>query len=486
MSKPTAALLRQLLELPVQDDAKREGLLALGLSPEELDNHMLLTVTLFQKAVQGADVSAMREIRGLLELERQEAEPDFSLPAHLLAAPFLEVYRDIRAKRHSEYVLRGGRGSTKSTFVSLVLLELLLQNPAMHAVVCRKVKDTIRDSVYHQMLWSIEALGLSEVFIGKLSPLEIECPSTGQKIFFRGADDPAKLKSIKPPHGYIGALWLEELDQFSGEEEVRSIAQSVLRGGEHAFVFQTFNPPKSIANWVNCRSPQDNRLEHHSTYLDVPSEWLGQKFLEDAELLREQNPDAYRHEYEGIAVGNGTNVFENLCLRPISEQEVDGFDRIYRGIDWGWYPDPFCYCAMHFQANERRLFLFDEISGTHLSNAEIADLLTEHGVTPMDRITADSGGEGPKSVADLKDRGFFMRRAKKGPGSVLYSMKWLAELKEIVIDPLRCPHAAKEFSQYEFERTAQGEILSGFPDRDNHSIDAVRYALEPVWRKAGR
>jgi len=112
--------------------------------------------------------------------------------------------------------------------------------------------------------------------------------------------------------------------------------------------------------------------------------------------------------------------------------------------------------------------------------------LKEKGIGRQDKITADSGGEGPKSIADLREQGFMVRRAKKGPGSVAYSMKWLSSLTEIVIDPQRCPEAAKEFMEYEYEKTEAGEVISGYPDRDNHSIDAVRYALEEIWRRRGQ
>ena len=175
-----------------------------------------------------------------------------------------------------------------------------------------------------------------------------------------------------------------------------------------------------------------------------------------------------------------------MTLREITDKEIAGFDRVYRGIDWGWFPDPFRYVALYYRANERRLYLFDEISGNKLSNEKIGELLRSHGVGGKDKITADSGGEGNKSVADFRSNGFFMRGAKKGPGSVEYSMKWLSSLTEIVIDPKRCPEAAEEFLHYEYERDKDGNVISGYPDKDNHSIDAVRYALEEVWKRRGK
>ena len=480
------------------------AMIALSLKPDEnrirelkesgvLSEDMTRAMSMVLAAVENAEdgqMQALREIRELLGNEEDVAQekPDYALPATALAAPFLSVYRDVREGGHSEYLLKGGRGSTKSSFVALVLLELIIRNPEMHAVICRKVKDTLRDSVYAQLVWAIGTLGLEGDFTCRVSPMEIVYRPTGQKLYFRGADDPGKLKSIKPPFGHIGILWFEELDQFSGDNEVRSIEQSVVRGGNTAFVFKTFNPPKTAANWANkyAKMPKPGRLDHHSTYLDVPREWLGQKFIDDAEFLKAVSPKAYAHEYLGEANGTGGAVFENVTLRTIDEAELRTFDRIYRGVDWGWYPDPFRYHAMHYHAAERRLYIFDEISGNKLSNMKIAERFTEHGITETDRITADSGGEGKKSVADFREKGFSMRGAIKGPGSVEYSMKWLSSLAEIVIDPVRCPEAAAEFIGYEYERNRDGEIISGYPDRDNHSIDAVRYALEEVWKRRGQ
>ena len=298
----------------------------------------------------------------------------------------------------------------------------------------------------------------------------------------------AKLKSIKVPFGYIGILWFEELDQFCGEEEIRSIEQSVIRGGDEAFIFKSFNPPRTIGNWANqfVKVPKETRLICKSSYLDIPPEWLGKVFLEEAAHLKEINPAAYEHEYGGNPNDEGGSVFTNLTLRHITDDEIGRFDRVYNGIDWGWYPDPFRFHRVAYLAASGQLYIFDELSGNKLPNREIGRLLKERGVTRQDKIVADSGGEGPKSIADLREMGFMLRRAKKGPGSVAYSMKWLSSLREIVIDPVRCPMAAKEFMEYEYETTEAGEVVSGYPDRDNHSIDAVRYALEEIWRRRGQ
>lgn len=404
----------------------------------------------------------------------------------IIAEPYHGLHRAVREHLYTHYDLSGGRGSLKSSTVSIEVILLILRNPKCHALVMRKVANTLRTSVYSQYLWAISKLGLNKYFTAHTSPMELIYKPTGQRVIFFGADDAGKLKSIKLPFGYIGVTHFEEKDQFSGRAEIRTILQSTMRGGELFWNFESYNPPISASNWANEDSLEDrpDRLCHKSTYLDVPREWLGEQFFTEAEIFREQNPRAYEHEYLGVPTGTGGNVFENVAVREITNEEILGFDRIYNGIDWGWYPDPFAFDRMHFDAARRTLYIFDEYRCNKKGNAETMKILTEeHGVTPQDLITADSAE--PKSIGDYRSFGLFCRAAEKGAGSVEYSMKWLQSLCKIIIDGKRCPETAKEFLRYEYERSKEGEIISGYPDRDNHHIDAVRYGMSPVWRKRG-
>jgi phage terminase large subunit len=421
----------------------------------------------------------------------------FMLPANAIAGSFYDVYRDIHAHRHTEYVFKGGRGSTKSSFASEVLVELLINNPEWHALVTRQVANTLRDSVYSQIVWAINYLGLSEKFKCTTSPLEITYIPTGQKIYFRGGDDPLKIKSIKPRFGYINILWFEELDQFRGSRAVRSIVQSALRGGDQAYIFKSFNPPRSRNNWVNKELdiPKDNRYVHESDYRSVPKEWLGQAFLDEAEFLKEANPGAYNHEYLGEATTAGGLVFENVECRKITDEEIygeddgrghkiGGFDRILNGLDWGYFPDPAQYNKMHYDAARMTLYIFGEYRGFKHSNRELYDKIIEAGYKPEQLLIPDSAE--PKSIADFRAYGAHVRGAEKGPESVRYSMKWLQSLVKIVIDNERCPYTAQEFLNYEHEINKDGEYVSEYPDKDNHAIDAVRYATNLIWRRRGQ
>lgn len=391
--------------------------------------------------------------------------------------------RDIRDKKHLEYVFKGGRGSTKSTTVGMTIVELMKNNHDIHAVVCRKVGNTIKDSVYNKIKWAIGKQEFTEEFDSKLSPMEITLKSTGQKIYFRGADDPDKIKSINPEFGYIGILWFEELDQFAGSEEIRKIEQSAIRGGNLAWIFKSFNPPKTMNNWANkyVLEPKENRIVHSSTYLDVPKKWLGQPFIDEAEHLKEVNPNAYEHEYMGIANGNGGNVFEYLEIRDITDEEISRMDRIFAGVDYGWYPDAFCYLRTYYDSAREKIYLIDELYVNKWSNSKTTDWIKKKG---YDDYTMICDSAEPKSVNDFRDAGLPARGAIKGPGSIEYGFKFL-QTKTIVIDPKRTPNAYKEITEYEYDRDKEGNVISGYPDGNDHAISALRYAYEPLFNRRG-
>lgn len=403
-----------------------------------------------------------------------------------MARTFWDLYDDLKRDGHAEYWLKGGRGSTKSSFISLVIVRGLLADPNANAIIYRKVGNTIKDSVYSQMLWAIDQLQLAPWFQAKVSPFELIYKPTGQRVLFRGADDPLKSKSIKLQHGYFRYLWFEELSEFRGMEDIRTIKQSVFRGVDRGVTLYSYNPPKSAQNWVNTEALKSvtGRLVHHSTYLDVPKEWLKEAFISEAERLAQSNERAYRNEYMGEVTGTGGTVFDNLVLREISADEIGGFGATYAGLDFGWFPDPLHFVRCAYDPARRRLYIYDEYRTVRTSNADVYRILTEQKqLTAAEEVISDSAEM--KSVNDMRSYGMRCVAATKGPGSVRASMRWLQALREIIIDPARCPEAAKEFSQYEYERTRDGEYVDAYPDANNHAIDAVRYALNRVWLRAG-
>jgi len=402
--------------------------------------------------------------------------------SQILSANYHPVHRAVRDHTYTHFMLDGGRGSLKSSFISLEIPLLMMRNPGVNAIVFRKVANTLRTSVYEQMLWAVDTLGTAHEWKTTVSPMEMTYLPTGQKILFRGMDDYKTLKSIKLKRGYFGIGWYEELDEFCGMEEIRSVNQSLMRGGELFWQFYSFNPPKSRDNWVNVEKllERPGRLNFHSTYLEAPPEWLGQTFLEEAEALRLQNPTAYEHEYLGIATGTGGTVFENVTEREISDDEVRSLGYFYYGIDFGFAVDPFVWIKTAFDRKRGRLYLLDEIYGPKLKNRVVAEKIKATGNGSM-IIYADS--EDSRTIAELNDLGLRIMPAVKGPDSVDHGIKWLQDLNEIVIDRRRTPEAYREFTLYEYERTRDGKYISAYPDKNNHTIDAVRYALNNIIRQ---
>ena len=186
-------------------------------------------------------------------------------------------------------------------------------------------------------------------------------------------------------------------------------------------------------------------------------------------------PEIYRHEYMGEVVDTEGTVFQNIVLREITQEEIATFDNVARGLDWGYAIDPLHYTVNHYDKTRRKLYIYFEIQKRGLSNRKAYEMIKQenkqNGV-----IVADSAE--PKSIAEMQSYGLRMIGAKKGPDSVNYGIKWLQSLEEIVIDEIRCPNTAREFLEYELERDVNFDWLSRFPDKNNHSIDAVRYARE--------
>lgn len=476
--KTLSELAKMIAENPAPTAAKKK-LTKMGISDEDANNNACIVAAVYDKAIKG-NMQAVDKWEQLVAVSKSD-ESKYELPARVLGKAFVDINRQI--KPNIEYVFEGGRGGLKSSFVAFKIIELIKNNPQMHACITRQVAGTLKDSVYANMKWAINELGLMEEFECKVSSLEIKYIKTGQTIYFRGLDDETKLKSIKPEFGYIGILWKEEKDQMKGDAQERSVNQSVLRGGDESYDFSSYNPPKSKSNWVNRIKlmPNPKRVIHHSSYLEAPAEWLGQKFIDDAAHLKEINPEAYEHEYLGVPNGDGGNVFEYLEIRDITDEEISHMDRIFAGVDYGWYPDAFCYLRTYYDSAREKIYLIDELYVNKWSNSKTADWIKKKG---YDDYTMICDSAEPKSVNDFRDAGLPARGAIKGPGSIEYGFKFL-QTKTIVIDPKRTPNAYKEITEYEYDRDKEGNVISGYPDGDDHAISALRYAYEPLFNRRG-
>jgi PBSX family phage terminase large subunit len=396
--------------------------------------------------------------------------------SNCIAPSFHGIHKEIKRGGHTHYWLGGGRGSTKSSFVAIEIILGIMSDPDANCVALRKVKDTLKDSVYEQLAWAIEVLGVEAYWKASISPLGYTYTPTGQQIRFRGADKPKKIKSMKFSRGYTKFIWYEEVDEFTGMEEIRMINQSLMRGGKKFTVFYSYNPPKSANNWVNTevQLTRPDRLSHHSTYLTVPREWLGEQFIIEAEHLKATKPTSYEHEYLGSVTGTGGEVFSNVQIRKISNEEIEDFYNIRRGLDFGYAIDPLSYVVAHYDRKYKRLYIYHELYKVGMSNRAAFEHIQQENKN-NEQIIADSAE--PKSIHELRQYGLKMRAVKKGPDSIEYGIKFLQDLEQIIIDDQRCPETAREFLTYELEKDANGNFKAGYPDKNNHSIDAVRYAL---------
>lgn len=396
--------------------------------------------------------------------------------SELIASHFWKVHQSITKHEYTHYWEAGGRGSTKSSFCGIEVILLLLRHPNCNAVVLRKVAATLRDSVYAQIQWAIGVLELDELFLMKKSPLRMIYKPTGQQIVFLGVDKKEKIKSIKPTIGYFGIVWYEEVDQFTGMEELRNINQSLLRGGEMYWCFYSYNPPKSRDNWVNQETltEEPGRLVHRTNYLGVPKDWLGEFFFLEAEKLKNKNEMAYRHEYLGEATGTGGAVFDNIKNLKMSNAMVSAFDRLYYGCDFGFAVDPLAFVAVYYDKKHEDLYIFDEIYKYQYDTRPASEEIKQKAGRRL--VIGDSAE--PRTIQAFRNLNVNMRGAKKGPDSVEHGIKWLQERRNIYIDKERCPNTYKEFVGYEYARNKDGNFISRYPDANNHAIDATRYALE--------
>lgn len=406
--------------------------------------------------------------------------------SELLPIKFHDVWRAAKSKEILNVVCSGGRGSGKSSNVAHIITQLLMRYP-VNAVGIRKIDNTLEQSIYEQMKWAIEEQKVSHLFRFNKSPLRITYLPRGNYMVFRGAQYPERIKSLKDSRFPFAIAWVEELAEFRTEDEVTTITNSLLRGelGEqlqYKFFF-TYNPPKRKQSWVNkkygTQFVSGNTFVHHSTYLDNP--FIAKEFIKEAEETKKKNEMKYRWEYMGEAIGSGITPFNNLQFRKITDEEVANFDNIRNGNDFGYATDANAFVRVHYDKKRRGIYIFDELYKHQLSNRKLAEWIKEKGYE-NDEIFADCAD--PRSIAELKnDFGISkIKGVKKGPDSVEFGERWLDDLDFICIDPKRTPKTAFEFENIDYQTDRDGNPKPRLIDKDNHSIDAVRYAMSEDMR----
>lgn len=400
--------------------------------------------------------------------------------SEVIAEHFYQVHRDLRDENYSEFWLKGGRGSSKSTFAALQIIFSLIRDLNANAIAFRKTGNTIRDSILPTILAAANLLEKGYKFDHIKSPTEITYKPTGQKILLRGLDDESKLRSIKVEKGYFKILWFEELQEFNGMNEIRSIRQSVSRGGEKFITLFTFNPPKDPNHWIYEELLKQNpdRLVHHSSYLQIPRHWLGEEFFKIAERLRLNNFEAYQHEYEGIPIGNPEQIVfsGHYEVQQFNEAKPERVfqNRFFYGLDFGFSSDPSAFVRCFIQ--DKCLFIDYEAGGVNIQMQEMKSYILD--IIPDSkkwRIFGDNSR--PETIAYIKREGYNIESCDKWKGSVEDGITYLKSFRKIIIHP-RCTEIIKEMGLYSYKvDRISGKPLPILLDKYNHYIDALRYSL---------
>lgn len=393
----------------------------------------------------------------------------------LISPQFYGLHNDIKENRHTHYILKGGRGSSKSSFISLEIVLGIMLDFRANAVILRKVGATLKDSVISQIKWAAEVLGV----LGEwefVSGSEAVYVPTGQRLLFKGCDDPKKLKSIKFSKGFCKFLWFEECDEFSGKEEFLSVVQSLLRGGDEYKVFYSFNPPKSKYHFMNKMALEERKdmLVHHSSYLKVPESWLGEQFFKEAEVLKEQNEMLYENLYLGKVTDTEGQIFTDYEIREVREDP----DIKFLGQDFG-YNHYNVILMLGF--TDEKVFVMKELAVRGLDTTEI--IKEADGKFDKSIIMWCDSAE-PDRIKSWQKAGYRAVGVKKEKNSILSQIDYLLS-KKIIIDK-SCKRLIEEIRDYHWIKDKQTGEYKDIPDPVNDdAVAALRYGVEYM-RKAGK
>ena len=376
-------------------------------------------------------------------------------------------------------VCKGSRASKKSKTTALWFIVNMMAHPQANTLVVRKTYRTLKDSCYTELKWAVHRLGVDAWWDFKLNPLEATYKPTGQKIYFRGLDDPLKITSITVDVGCLCWAWLEEAYEVMSEDDFQMLNESI-RGEVPAGLWKqwtiTFNPWNEH-HWLKKRffdaEPSPDILAMTTNYMC--NEWLDDSDIRMFEDMKKHNPRRY-----AVAGLGGWGIVDGLVYENWKEEAFD-IDQVRRqpgivsafGLDFGYTNDPSTlFCGLLDKAG-KRLFVFDEMYGKGMSNKKIADTVQEMGYG-KERISADSAE--PKSIDELKSLGLRVKAAKKGKDSIQNGIQWIQDL-EIIIHP-RCTNFLTEISNYTWDKDKLGNKLNVPIDDFNHLMDAMRYGLE--------
>jgi len=378
-------------------------------------------------------------------------------------------------------VVKGSRASKKSKTAALWFIWHMMKYPGANLLVIRKVFRTLKDSCFTELKWAINRLGVELLWNVKETPLEITHKQTGQKIFFRGLDEPLKVTSITVEHGSLCWMWIEEAYEITNEGDFNALDESI-RGGLAPPLFKqitlTFNPWNE-KHFIKARffdASDGDVLALTTNYLC--NEWLDEADRRVFESMRKNNPRRYRVAGLGDwGIVEGV-IFENWEEAPFDIDEVKRLPAVKSvfGLDFGYTNDPTALFCGLIDVKAKTIWVFDELYKKGLSNENIYAEIDNMGFR-KERIRADSAE--PKSIDRLRELGMsHIRAARKGKDSVNNGIDFIQDF-HIIVHP-KCVNFLTEISNYTWENDKFGKKLNRPIDDFNHLMDAMRYALEDV------
>lgn len=400
--------------------------------------------------------------------------------------------------------VKGSRASKKSKTTALWFITNMMKYPDANTLVVRKTYRTLKDSCFTELKWAIHRLGVDAFWDVKESPLEMTYKPTGQKIYFRGLDDPLKVTSITVDQGCLCWMWIEEAYEISSEDDFNMLDESI-RGAvpEGSDLFKqitlTFNPWNEH-HWLKKRffdNPDDETLALTTNYMC--NEWLDSADRKVFETMKKQNPRRYRVAglgdwgiVDGLVYENwkeeAFEIISKSDFLDLDEAEQKAKNYVFKesvksafGLDFGYTNDPAALFVGFIDTKDKKIYVYDEMYAAGLSNERIANNVQSMGYG-KERIIADSAE--PKSIDQLKGLGLKVKGAEKGKDSVNHGIQFIQDY-EIIIHP-RCVNFLTEISNYTWDKDKLGNKLNRPIDDFNHLMDAMRYALEKFIAKGGR
>lgn len=467
--------------------------LAADLADEDMTVGAAMVAGQASAAARGSS-SAMKVLMELdqSQEERERPEQRYRMSPLDMTRDFVEPYRAIWGTLEGdghlrEMVIKGGRGGGKSSFAAELAYEIMMRDPNANVVYLRRYQSDLRPTVFQQFCRVIARHGAEESWKVTTAPMQCVRRDTGTAAYFYGADNPVQAKSFTPARGYVQLLIFEECDELRGLEYVQDAELTYLRtnGGDGAkqLALMVFNPQASARNWMNRYAEElasdPDAYVADACYTEVPSEWLGERFLQQAEWMREHRPEVYANKLLGQVTGTGGELFDNVQTVTITDEQVEAFEMhgwMHQGVDWG-YEHPNVFVRVAYDPDSDTVWpVFEKYQ--RRSNATNF----QKGIRRFRRNETICDSAEPDKIADWLDLGWnafaAVKRWKGGGRS--YAWEWLRSVDRIIVDPERTPRLLNELQTLEFEQLRDGTYSTAYPDVGEDGVMATIYALNRV------